>query len=115
MVGPIRPPSLRVPRSIDACANPRRQSANRWHQIMPMRWHRSFAHRNRSWTPSLVGAAPSLPAISTQQLARDDDAHDLVGAFQDLVHAQIAHQLLDAEVLEVAVAAVDLQRLVAHL
>src|SRR5262245_23313060 len=56
-----------------------------------------------------------LPPIAPQQLARDDDAHDLVGALQDLVHPEIAHQLLHAVILEIPVAAVDLQCLVADL
>ena len=48
----------------------------------------------------------------SEQLAADDDAHDLVRALEDLVHAQVAHDLLDAVVVQVAVAAVQLQRLV---
>ena len=47
-----------------------------------------------------------------QQPPGDDDAHDLVGAFEDLVDAQIAQMALDREVPEVAVAAMQLQRLV---
>ena len=35
--------------------------------------------------------------------------------FEDLVHAQIAHDLLDAVLAEIAVAAVELQRLVGDL
>ena len=50
-----------------------------------------------------------------QQGAGGDDPHDLVGAFEDLVHAQVADQLLDAEVGEVAVAAEELQRAVGDL
>src|SRR5439155_17651628 len=51
-------------------------------------------------------------AVAAEHLARDDDAHDLVGAFQDLVHPQVPYQLLEAIVVEVAVAAVHLQRVV---
>src|SRR5665213_4359338 len=40
--------------------------------------------------------APSLP----QKMAGDDDAHDLVGAFEYLVDAQVAQMALDREVLE---------------
>src|SRR5665213_645737 len=47
-----------------------------------------------------------------QQATGDDDAHDLVGAFEYLVHAQIAQIALDRIFLDVAVAAVQLQRLV---
>src|SRR5690348_9934430 len=47
-----------------------------------------------------------------QQVAGDDDAHDLVGAFEDLVHPHVAQIALDREVLEITVAAVQLQRLV---
>src|SRR3546814_16386640 len=50
-----------------------------------------------------------------QQLAGDDDAHDLVGAFQDLVHPQVPKVALDGVVLDVAVTAVKLQRLIADL
>ena len=49
------------------------------------------------------------------QRAGDDHPHDLVGAFQDLVDAQVADDLLDAVLGEVAVAAVELQRLVGDL
>jgi hypothetical protein len=44
----------------------------------------------------------SLP----QQPSGDDDAHYFVGAFEDLVDADVAQVALDAEILEVAVAAV---------
>src|SRR5262252_1349985 len=36
---------------------------------------------------------------SHQQSARNDHAHDLVGAFENLVHAQVAEIALDGEVL----------------
>src|SRR4029077_1796885 len=51
---------------------------------------------------------PLLP----QQVAGDDDAHDFVGAFEDLVDAQVAQVALDREIAEIAVAAMQLQRLV---
>ena len=44
-----------------------------------------------------------------EQLAGDDDAHDLVGAFVDLVDAQVADHALHGLVLQVAVAAVRLE------
>src|SRR5882762_8274439 len=56
-----------------------------------------------------------LSSLLPQQPAGDDDAHDLVGAFEDLVDADVAQVALDGEILEVAVAAVELQRLVADL
>jgi Domain of unknown function (DUF4189) len=56
----------------------------------------------------------ALGAIASQHLARDHHAHDLVGALQDLMHAQVAHELLEPIVLQVAVTAMDLQGLVAH-
>src|SRR5260370_33637356 len=51
-------------------------------------------------------------ASSHQKPARNDHPHDLVGTFEDLVHAQVAEIALDGEVLQVAVAAMQLQRLV---
>ncbi len=59
----------------------------------------------RGMTPS------SIPLRAAHQTARDDHPHDLVGALQDLVDAQIADDLLDAVIGEIAVAAMDLQRL----
>ena len=35
----------------------------------------------------------------------DDDAHDLVGAFEDLVHPDVAHIALDREILQIAIVA----------
>ena len=46
-----------------------------------------------------------------QQLAGDDQAHDLVGAFEDLVHPDVAQEALDWIVAQVAIATVKLQRL----
>ena len=40
-----------------------------------------------------------------EQAPGDDHPHDLVGAFEDLVHAHVAQIALDREILEVAVAA----------
>src|SRR3569833_2513096 len=53
----------------------------------------------------LKSATRSIP----QHRARDDDAHDLVGAFEDLVHAHVAQHALDGMVAQIAVAAVHLQ------
>src|SRR5690606_31233619 len=47
--------------------------------------------------------------------ARHDDVHDLVGAFEDLVNPEIANDLFDAEIGEIAVAAMQLQRIVGDL
>ena len=67
------------------------------------------AIRSPSATVTCRHRAPSI------SLARHDQPHDFVGPFQDLVHAQIAHDLLDAVFAEVAVAAMQLQRLVGDL
>src|SRR6185437_15942279 len=40
----------------------------------------------------------SMSAIA-QEAARHDDAHDLVGALEDLMYAQIAHKPLDRQIL----------------
>src|SRR3982074_3443981 len=44
-----------------------------------------------------------------QKPPRNDHPHDLVGALEDLVHTQVAEIALDGEVLQVAVAAMQLQ------
>src|SRR5258708_18641296 len=49
-------------------------------------------------------------ALPHQQPARNDDPHDLVGAFEDLVHPEVAQIALDGKVLQVAVTAMQLQR-----
>ena len=49
-----------------------------------------------------------------KQGAGDDDAHDFVGAFEYLVHAEIAHDLFDAVVGEIAVASEELERLIGY-
>src|SRR5262245_49493816 len=43
-------------------------------------------------------------------LARDDEALDLVGALVDLSEAHVAEQTLDAVLARIAVAAMDLER-----
>src|SRR5947209_15280962 len=48
------------------------------------------------------------------QVARDDEALDLARAFVDLRDARVAIMALDRIVLDIAVAAVDLDRLRAH-
>src|SRR5574340_652196 len=55
-----------------------------------------------------------LPIACGEDTARDHDPHDLVGAFENLMHTDIAEEPLDREIAQVAVAAVELQRLVAH-
>ena len=52
--------------------------------------------------------APYLP----DEVARHDHPHDLVRALQDLVHAQVPDDLLDAVLGEIPVAAMELQRVV---
>ena len=53
-----------------------------------------------------------LSCALCQQGAGGDEAHDLVGAFEDLVHAQVADDLLDAVIGEIAIAAKELQGVV---
>src|SRR5665213_70394 len=61
------------------------------------------APRRSNRTSSVLKFAKrSIP----QHRAGDDDAHDLVGAFEDLVHAHIAQDALDRVVAQIAVAAV---------
>src|SRR5690348_7830225 len=54
----------------------------------------------------------SFSLVAVQHVARDDDAHDLIGAFENLMHPEIAHCLFDPEILEIAIAAMDLQRFI---
>src|SRR6201999_3760438 len=85
-------------------------------RIMP--WVSAFSALGRlsvmtpkpSFTSNRISASDNSPPH--QQTPRDDHAHDLVGAFEDLVHAQVAQIALDGEVLQVAVAAMQLQRVV---
>src|SRR3546814_6971090 len=51
-------------------------------------------------------ASLSLP----RQLAADDHAHHLVGAFEDRMDAQITPEALDRVIHQIAVAAVKLER-----
>ena len=50
--------------------------------------------------------------LAAYHLARDDQTHDFIGPLENLMHAKIAHQFLDAIIRKVAVAAEHLQRLV---
>src|SRR5262245_32870990 len=52
-----------------------------------------------------------LPLSSLDEAAAGGLALDLVGAFPDLRHLGVAHQPLDAILLAIAVAAVELHRL----
>ena len=47
--------------------------------------------------------------LISQYITANDQPHHLVGAFQNLVHAQIAQDALDWMIAQVAVAAVKLQ------
>src|SRR5918994_4578910 len=51
---------------------------------------------------------------AVEQATGDDQPHDLVGAFEDLVHPDISEEALYCVFLYVAVAAVQLQGVVAH-
>src|SRR3954451_16982296 len=68
----------------------------------------------RAFHSSVLGA-PSETAAPPDKAARDNHSHDLVCAFQDLVHAKVPHDLLDAIIGKIAVAAVKLKRLVGDL
>src|SRR4051812_24195614 len=68
-------------------------------------------------------AHPEEPPSSTkrrlegslaQQFARDDDAHDLVRAFEDAVDTQVAEETLHRVILEITVTTVQLERAVDH-
>src|SRR3990172_11445055 len=56
----------------------------------------------------------AISSLSAQQAPGDDEAHDLVRALENLVHAHVAYEALDREVLQVAIAAVELERGIAH-
>src|SRR5476649_325242 len=70
----------------------------------------------------LAGPERSLAALgmtcgaylnsSHQKSTRNDHTHDLVGALEDLVHPKVAQVTLDGKVLQIAVATVQLQRVV---
>src|SRR5579859_5864997 len=49
-----------------------------------------------------------------KHVARDDDAHDFIGAFEYLMNAQIAYDFLDAIVGEITVPAEELKGLVGN-
>src|SRR5581483_6649753 len=64
---------------------------------------------------SRISSRADIARLSAEQPARDDDAHDLVGAFEDLMHPHVAEVALDRELLQIPVAAMELQRGVADL
>ena len=45
-------------------------------------------------------------------MARNNDPHDFIGAFKNLMHPQIPHHALNLIVLQIPVAAVNLQRFI---
>src|SRR5687767_9868262 len=55
------------------------------------------------------------PSSRAQQLTGDDDLLDVAGALIDLAHPHVTIDTLDQEVLEESVAAVNLDRVGAHL
>src|SRR5690625_1170061 len=61
-------------------------------------------------TESSAGCA-EVSAISAHScaLARDDHAHDFVGAFQNLVDSQVTNQLLNSILCQISVSAVQLE------
>jgi hypothetical protein len=52
--------------------------------------------------------------IGIEQMSRNDHAHDLVGVFENLVHAAIAKQPFNRIFPHIAVTSVDLQGFVAE-
>src|SRR3954469_14685510 len=56
-----------------------------------------------------------LASTPPYQPTRHDQAHDLVRAFENLMHAQVAHDLFDPVIGQIAVAAVELQSVVGDL
>src|ERR1044072_9072859 len=58
---------------------------------------------------------PSLAPSIAQQLPADDQPHDLIGAFQDLVNPQVPQDALDGMIAQIAVAAMQLQAAIDHL
>ena len=52
---------------------------------------------------------PSSSSLPLQHCPRDEHLHDLVGALQDLVDADVPEVLLHGVVLQIAVAPVHLQ------
>src|SRR5436190_21926062 len=57
---------------------------------------------------------PLAPSIA-QQVPADDQPHDLVGAFEDLMHAQVPQDALNGMVAQVAIAAMELEAAIDHL
>src|SRR5260221_8390204 len=47
--------------------------------------------------------------------ARNDDTHDFIGAFKNLMNAQVAYNLLDAVFRQIAVATMQLQRFIGNI
>src|SRR5688572_15619201 len=66
----------------------------------------------RGWKSMRAAAAGARSACARHELTRDDDALHLVGAFADAEERRVPVKPLDGELLRVAVAAVDAQRLV---
>ena len=50
-----------------------------------------------------------------QQMARDNHPHDFIGAFQNLVNPQVAHQFFDAVIRKIAITTMQLQTLINNL
>src|SRR5690606_26789843 len=73
---------------------------------------------SRTWIESAISSSRPCSARDVevrllQQAPRDDDPHDLVGTFENLVDAGIAHVALQRILANVAIAPMELQRLVA--
>src|SRR5207248_11782557 len=57
---------------------------------------------------------PLAPSIA-QLVPADDQPHDLVGAFEDLMHPQVPQDALDGMVAQIAIAAMELKTAIHHL
>src|SRR5690606_20660373 len=58
---------------------------------------------------------PAAVMSQAQYRSRHDETHDFVGPLENLVHAHVAQVAFERKVPQVAVTAVQLQRLVHHL
>src|SRR5690606_7988238 len=95
--------------SFASIRNRHHRAATRWRDPVIQHW-RSRAQGGIGW-PDLRPAMTTWATCSLrQQFAADDDLLDVAGAFVDFTHAHIAIDALDQEILEEAVAAMDLDR-----
>src|SRR6185437_15719748 len=91
----------------------------RWPRSGPRRMDGPGRRPSRLATLAPQGDGPeSLPmaiALIPQHSATDDQPHDLVGAFEYLVHTDVAQDALNRMIAQIAVAAMQLQAAIDHL